>query len=97
MQGNLHIIDAKDTQITYVNAGMTLAPRFWWQTPETGFGVIVFTIAEAQVKILRNIYTLQQKKLCMVKNGIFFQPWQIAHWNKLSMKAHVIFQMLSQT
>ena len=31
------------------------------------------------------------------KNGIFFQPWQIAHWNKLSMKARVIFQMRSQT
>jgi hypothetical protein len=38
-------------------------------------------------------YTLQQKKLCMVKIAIFFQPWQITRWNKLLMKVHEIFQI----
>jgi hypothetical protein len=42
-------------------------------------------------------YTLQQKKLCMVKIAIFFQPWQITRWNKLLMKVHEIFIMVNRT
>jgi hypothetical protein len=42
-------------------------------------------------------YTLQQKKLCIVKIAKFFQPWQITRWNKLLMKVHKIFQMVNRT
>jgi hypothetical protein len=42
------------------------------------------------------LYTLQQKKLCMVKIAMFFQPWQITRWNKLLMKVHEIFQMVNR-
>ena len=52
---------------------------------------------EKRYDIYIYIKTAQQKKLCMVKIAICFQPWQIAHWIKPLMKIHVIFQMVNQT
>ena len=43
-------------------------------------------------------YIFSNKRNCARQKMVyFFQPWQIAHWNKLSMKVHLIFQMVSQT
>ena len=79
---------------TWNNANVI--PYKWKHYPmrNTEYNFKEFVTKHAQHE--NSIYTLQQKKLCMVKNCYIFQPWQIAHWNKLFMKFRVILQVVNQ-